>query len=269
MYIPAMLLAACAGQPVSERGAPLPPAWPERDGAPLEAPFDLHAIPDAVPRPEPRAERGNPPFYEVFGKRYFVMDSAGGHVERGIASWYGAKFHGRPTSSGEPYDMFAMTAAHRRLPLPTFARVTNLENGRSVIVRINDRGPFAHNRVIDLSYAAAVRLDIIERGTGLVEVRTLDPLDPAKPDGTGLPAGGAEPLLFLQVGAFSREENAGNVVARLRGASIYNVSVLSRDDESPRLWRVRIGPLSGVEEVDETSARIGELGFGDARVVIE
>ena len=160
----ALLLTACA--------APLQrPAVP----APLAAPPDLSAVPDAVPRLEPRSAHGNPPFYDVSGRRYFVLALADGYVERGVASWYGPTFHGGNTSSGEPYDMYAMTAAHKTLPLPTYARVTNLRNGRSVVVRINDRGPFVANRLIDLSYTAAARLDMIRDGTTLVEVRALTP----------------------------------------------------------------------------------------------
>src|SRR5690606_8545335 len=116
-----------------------------------------------------------PPHYEVFGQRYYVLDSAENFTERGIASWYGSKFHGRRTSSGEPYDMYAMTAAHRRLPLPAYAEVTNLNNGRKVIARINDRGPFAKMRVIDLSYTAAHRLGMLEAGTAPVQLRALTP----------------------------------------------------------------------------------------------
>ena len=143
------------------------------DGPPAKAPPGA-GVPDAQPRPEPRSRYGNPPHYEVFGKRYYVMDESIGYTERGVASWYGKKFHGRRTSSGEPYDMYGMTAAHKSLPLPTYARVTNLRNGRSIVVRINDRGPFVDNRLIDLSYAAATRLDMVREGTTLVEIEAID-----------------------------------------------------------------------------------------------
>src|SRR5262245_6035155 len=142
---------------------------------PPKIPGDLNSIPDAVPKYEPRSKRGNPPFYTVLGKRYAVMDSADGYLERGVASWYGPTFHGESTSMGERYDMYSMTAAHKTLPLPAYARVTNLANGKSVVVRINDRGPFAKNRIIDLSYTAAAKLDMIKEGTALVEVRALQP----------------------------------------------------------------------------------------------
>jgi len=135
------------------------PAAPE---VVLPAPSTVESTPDAIPRREPHSAHGNPPFYDVLGKRYVVLATADGYLERGVASWYGPTFHGVNTSSGEKYDMFGMTAAHKTLPLPTYARVTNLRNGRSVVVRINDRGPFVANRLIDLSYSAASKLDMIK-----------------------------------------------------------------------------------------------------------
>jgi rare lipoprotein A len=170
---PLLLLAACAAAPHGPNAA-------GRSGSaagtatvlPRNAP-DVDQIPDPVPRDEPRSVYGNPPFYEVGGHRYIVLASSAGYVERGVASWYGTEFHGLRTSTGEPYDMFAMTAAHKTLPLPCYARVTNLANGRSVVVRINDRGPFVANRIIDLSYTAAVKLDMIRDGTAFVQVEAL------------------------------------------------------------------------------------------------
>src|SRR5204863_1971370 len=138
-------------------------------------PADVLDIPDAIPRPEPRGTRGNPPFYTVFGKRYYVMASSVGWVERGTASWYGPGFHAASTSLGERYDMYGMTAAHKTLPLPAYAEVTNLRNGRKVVVRINDRGPFVGDRIIDLSYTAAAKLDMLMQGTAPVEVRVITP----------------------------------------------------------------------------------------------
>jgi rare lipoprotein A (peptidoglycan hydrolase) len=132
------------------------------------------SVPDAMPRIEQRARNGNPPFYDVFGKRYFVLSSGVGYLERGVASWYGPGFHKVRTSTGETYDMYAMTAAHKTLPLPAYVRVTNLQNGRSVVVRVNDRGPFVGNRIIDLSYTAAAKLDMLRNGTAMVEVRSVD-----------------------------------------------------------------------------------------------
>ena len=136
--------------------------------------MDVSKIPDAIPKQEPRAATGNKA-YTALGVRYTPMADARGYRERGVASWYGKKFHGRPTSSREPYDMYAMTAAHKTLPLPSYVRVRNLQNGRAVVVRVNDRGPFLHDRVIDLSYAAAHKLGIVGTGTGLIEVEAVEP----------------------------------------------------------------------------------------------
>ena len=151
-------------------------------------------MPDAIPRAEPRAIYGNPPSYEVFGKRYYVMASSVGYVERGVASWYGPGFHKELTSVREPYDMYGMTAAHKTLPLPAYVRVTNLQNGRSCVVRVNDRGPFVGNRIIDLSYTAAAKLDMLRDGTAMVEVRALQPLDPGLDTHLTVASVGALPL---------------------------------------------------------------------------
>jgi rare lipoprotein A len=174
----ALLLAACAHAPPRPSPAPKPAPITPPTVVPQNPP-DVGQIPDAVPRDEPRSPFGNPPFYVVAGHRYVVLPSAAGYVERGVASWYGTEFHGLRTSTGEPYDMFAMTAAHKTLPLPCYARVTNLANGRHVVVRINDRGPFVANRIIDLSYSAANRLDMIRNGTAFVQVEVLTPAAPA------------------------------------------------------------------------------------------
>src|ERR1700733_6010316 len=171
-------LAACAHAPSHPSPARPPAPVPAATVRPRNAP-DANQVPDAVPREEPRSAFGNPPFYYVGGHRYVVLPSASGYVERGVASWYGTEFHGLRTSAGESYDMFAMTAAHKTLPLPCYARVTNLSNGRNVVVRINDRGPFVANRIIDLSYSAAARLDMIRNGTAFVQVEVLTPAAPA------------------------------------------------------------------------------------------
>ena len=146
-----------------------------RDAYP-DLPPDVSNVPDAVPRVEPRSRGGNRPTYEVWGETYQVLSDEVGYSNQGIASWYGEKFHGYATANGEIYDMYLMTAAHRSLPLPSFVRVTSVDNGRSVIVRVNDRGPFHDDREIDLSYAAAARLDILGRGTGKVRVEAIDPV---------------------------------------------------------------------------------------------
>jgi rare lipoprotein A len=167
----ASAVTACFSTPPREAPAPAAPA-PAAPAAPLP---EANSVPDAVPRVEARSRYGNPPFYQVFGKRYYVLSSNVGYVERGVASWYGPGFHKIRTSNGESYDMYAMTAAHKTLPLPAYVRVTNLQNGRSVVVRVNDRGPFVGNRIIDLSYTAAAKLDMVRNGTAFVEVRSIDP----------------------------------------------------------------------------------------------
>jgi rare lipoprotein A len=173
-----MALGGCLGTrhappPAPVTGGSIPPPAPQRVLPPAP-----ETVPDAVPRYEPRSAYGNPPFYDVFGKRYFVLSSSADYVERGVASWYGPGFHKVRTSTGEPYDMYGMSAAHKTLPLPCYARITNLQNGRSIVVRVNDRGPFVGNRIIDLSYSAAAKLDMLRNGTAMVEVRTVGPTSP-------------------------------------------------------------------------------------------
>jgi len=170
-------MAACFSAPPRRETPSTTPVPPP----PAERPPPADSVPDMVPRYEPRARNGNPPFYDVMGKRYFVLSSGVGYVERGVASWYGPGFHKVRTSTGEPYDMYAMTAAHKTLPLPAYVRVTNLQNGRSIVVRVNDRGPFVGNRIIDLSYTAASKLDMLRNGTAMVEVRTLEPISANTP----------------------------------------------------------------------------------------
>ena len=229
-----------------------------------------------------RSPHGNPPFYEVFGRRYYVLDSAGGYVERGIASWYGREFHRRRTSSGEMYDMHAMTAAHKTLPLPTWVEVTNLENGRKVIVKVNDRGPFVGDRIIDLSYAAANALDMVRAGTARVEVRAIDMPASAEPAGrraaraarrgtakrvanVGNAGARRTDALFIQVGAFSEPANAEKLVERLRRSGFDNVFVVSDDS----LHRVRVGPFHDVADYDRATDGLRRSGIGDMRLVIE
>lgn len=274
----ALVLNGCSSGPTSRA---------DRDGYPDRPPRDVLAIPDAVPKVEPRSRYGNPQNYVVFGKRYHVMPTSDGYVERGIASWYGTKFHGQRTSSGETYDMYAMTAAHKSLPLPTYARVTNLRNGRSVVVKINDRGPFVGNRVIDLSYTAAAKLGILADGTGLVEVRALDPRRPdrapaplmaqadtapsAAPPATGhraaAPAGNGS--LYLQVGAFLSRGNAEQLRSKLQDVRIPDIHISEGVSNQRPVYRVRIGPLAGVDDADRMAATLSRYGITDPRVIID
>lgn len=261
-------ISACSTLPASHVG------WGGADDGPPAAPVDAASVPNAVPRIEARSPYGNPTYYEVDGRRYHVMKSSAGYVERGIASWYGAKFHGRRTSSGELYDMNAMTAAHPTLPIPTYVQVTNLRNGRKVIVKVNDRGPFLHNRLIDLSYVAAAKLGITAEGTGLVEVKAIDPAAPAAQAAeakNGPAAGHAAADLYLQVGAFADRANAERlsqrVVSLSPGAEI-RVSEGANDKTDGPIYRVRIGPLPSVQEVDRLTRKLTNIGVVDSHVVI-
>jgi rare lipoprotein A len=234
------------------------------------------------------------------------LSTSDGYRARGVASWYGRDFHGLATSSGETYNMNAMTAAHTTLPIPTWVEVTNLDNGKHVVVKVNDRGPFVDNRLIDLSYAAALQLDMVRNGTARVEVRALSsPLgapppptpNPATPPVTtaqavppapdsslgavaGIalissadaapPPGSAasgQPALFAQVGAFGERANAARLVERLRANGFVNAFVVSEEDGRRTLHRVRLGPLRDDQEFDQVRARLRSLGFGESQLV--
>jgi len=247
------LLSGCGGIPVKDSAPPRP--------------VDVSAIPDAVPRIEPLSKYGNNPSYQVNGTTYQVLTDAAGYNERGIASWYGSKFHGQRTSSGEPYDMYSMTAAHRSLPLPSYARVTNLQNGRSVVVKINDRGPFHENRLIDLSYAAATKLDISANGTGMVEVRVIDSRESTPPAPVVVHAATA-PRLYVQLGAFAQPENAQHLADQLKSHG-FQPLILRAQLGAELLHRVRLGPLPSVDFADELVRKLLQLGFAQRRVVVE
>ncbi|MFV1992816.1 MAG: septal ring lytic transglycosylase RlpA family protein, partial [Acidiferrobacterales bacterium] len=216
------------------------------DDGPDSQPRDVSQVKEPVPRPEPLSKHGNKP-YIVFGKSYRPLKNAKGYSRKGVASWYGKKFHGRRTSNGEKYNMYAMSAAHKTLPLPSYVRVRNLDNNRSVIVRVNDRGPFLHNRLIDLSYAAAYRLDIIRTGTGRVEVTAItsgqDYPVRARTESTGNTGG----RIYLQVGAFSSQENANNLSSSLQAKLDQTVFVQEGRIENGTIYRVRIGPMADLE----------------------
>lgn len=233
----------------------------QRDHAPAGRP-DLDRIAEPVPRAEPLSRYGNRPVYSVLGRQYRVLTDVRGYRERGLASWYGAKFHGRATSSMEPYDMCAFTAAHKTLPLPSYARVTHLGNGRSVVVRVNDRGPFHDGRIIDLSYVAALKLGVYETGTAMVEVEAIAPEGPVL-----LPPPAAGPTtVWLQLGAFGERGNAQALVARLRQAGEPARLVEPAGGEPP-LFRVQAGPFTGAS-VEEAKARLRLLGLPATPIVI-
>jgi rare lipoprotein A len=253
----AALLCGCGSHPARPPPTPTVVAVPATTTSATEhrpSDTELLAVPDAVPRHEPRARLGNPAFYEVLGQRYTVMADSSGYLERGVASWYGRDFHGERTSTGEPYDMYSMTAAHRTLPLPAYARVTNLRNGRSIVVRINDRGPFKANRIIDLSYAAALRLDMVRDGTTLVEVRAVAPEGAPPP-----PPRPAE--LYAQAGAFAVEANARTLRDQIAAAGVDHVLLRADAGAGGTLYRVRIGPIDSVAAFDALVARLRGAGI--------
>lgn len=220
-------------------------------------PLDPSRIEVPSPRPEPRARYGNHSPYTVLGRTYRVLPTAVGYRERGLASWYGSKFHGRPTSSGEPFDMYKVSAAHKTLPLPSWVEVTNLDNGNTLIVRVNDRGPFKEGRIIDLSYAAAIKLGVLESGTAPVEVRAIA-LDEPGPDRIATPM--SLPVM-LQAGAFSRRETAEQVARDLERGRIDNVSVERARVGRNTVWRVRIGPVWEAAHARTLAQRIIALGL--------
>lgn len=331
-------------------------------------PVDLASIPNPTPRHEPESRYGNPASYEVFGRRYYTRQANHGFVEQGVASWYGPNFHGKRTSSGEPYDMYKMTAAHKSIRLPAYVEVTNLKNGRRIIVRVNDRGPFHDNRIIDLSYVAAAKLDLVRQGTGLVEIRVIDPSNPlahrqdtrqqpvrhqarhqsregqatrapvsarvaaaapsvpvttpsqpqlevetsaanSAPVDTQyaapaqLPSASAQAhmpdqiqvaqnvptppptaaastavsardlpgdkQMFLQLGAFSDQQNAHRLQQRVQGIVNRQIAVISEEHNGRALYKVRIGPVPNVEVADNIVSRLNTAGLYDHRVVFQ
>jgi rare lipoprotein A len=219
------------------------------------------------------SQQGNPSSYVVFGKRYYVLDNSAGFVQRGVASWYGTKFHGRQTSSGEIYNMHAMTAAHKTLPIPVYVQVKNLDNGRSAVVRVNDRGPFISGRIIDLSYAAAKKLGVDGPGTANVEISVLgegeaEPTSVVRsiPLNTEL---SEEVPLFIQMGSFSSQLNADNMVQSLVAANETAVLISHLQTDAGLYYRVRVGPLFDIEEANAILSRLRGKGFQTARIVVQ
>ncbi len=212
-----------------------------------------------------------PSSYIVFGKQYHVLPSSEGYVERGIASWYGKKFHGRKTSSGETYNMFAMTAAHKTLPLPTRVSVKNLSNGKSIIVTINDRGPFVAGRIIDLSYAAAKKLDIINAGTARVEVKALNTnnttpsvrLIPLTPDDS------INPDFYIQVGSFGIKKNAHTLIEQLQKHQFNDIDLYPVQTTQGHFYRVRLGPYALLENAQNILQKLKSKHFKQSRLIVE
>ena len=278
----------------------------ENDGPHKNVPVDVSRIPDAVPKWEP-VDRSRSRPYTVLGRKYYPLTDARNYRQRGVASWYGRQFHGRRTALGEKYDMYAMTAAHTTLPLPSYVQVRNLANNKTVVVRVNDRGPFLHKRLIDLSYAAAYKLDMLKTGTANVEVVAISPGKRPAPvtagteikpvvvanepiTGEPLPAArsAAEttvtPLpasvgptavtttstskeLYVQVGAFGAKENAENLRSQLEQADFKPVLILPLQKTAQKLFRVRIGPLVNAADGETLTRRLAEFGIAGSHIV--
>lgn len=258
-----MVLAGCAGGGGSRPDANSGRYALQHDAYPDE-PADVSRVPDAIPRVEPRAASGNRSTYQVWGTTYHVMDDSRGYQAQGKASWYGKKFQGYDTASGESYDMYKMSAAHRSLPLPTYARVTNLDNGRTVIVKVNDRGPFHGDRLIDLSYAAAARLDILRNGTGHVRVEAIDPVawqaEHRQEGAAKVATAASAPLTYLQVAALGSASNAERLKTRLQQQLARPVRIVS----DKRLYRVQVGPVTSRPALEALRSELHEAGYAQA-----
>jgi rare lipoprotein A len=300
LVVAALAVAACGTTPTkappsapssstAPAGPPGKPGYYKDDGPGDNIPANLDAIPDAKPVLEPLNRFANRP-YSVFGREYVPATSLRPYKERGIASWYGRKFHGQKTSNGETYDMYAMSAAHPTLPLPSYARVTSIATGKSVVVRVNDRGPFLHDRVIDLSYAAAHRLGIAQRGSGEVEVEAIipgeavlvaGPLPPVTaaasvsppagqtPSDTGatVPVASTDGGFVVQLGAFASYGNAQNFVAHLAN-QLTPIGVEAKIRQASGLFRVFVGPYPAREDATRTADRLRDtLGLPSMIVV--
>lgn len=250
--------------PVPAKDKPLPSVSGKRgggyyldDGPGDHPPPDIDAIPDAIPRTEAILPRASLP-YVALGQRYVPLRTYQPYKQRGIASWYGRRYHGQKTSSGEIYDMYGMSAAHTILPIPSYVRVTNPENGKSVVVRVNDRGPFHNDRLIDLSYAAAYKLRLIEKGSGLVEVESLDSIKPLSDSASAPLAEEPKTLadgIYIQLGAFKNQANADQLLQKVRALSFTDkVEVTSWYNGG--VYRVRIGPCADRAVAERVSRQI-------------
>ena len=296
----ALLLAACGSTPPKSAPAsaspgaaapalpaqqtPLSSKYYKDDGPGDSPPANLDQIPDAVPRLESLHRFANRP-YTVLGRDYVPATALRPYKERGVASWYGRKFHGQKTSNGETYDMYAMTAAHPTLPLPSYVRVTNVANGKSVVVRVNDRGPFLHGRIIDLSYAAAHRIGTAAKGSGEVEVEAIIPARGSGAGGAGAVAAGGHRAaasrrsrwwrcrrrrdaaggFAVQLGSFQNYANAQTFLAHVQG-QLASAQVEPKVREVNGLYRVFVGPYAERDEARRVADRIS-ASFGMATAI--
>ena len=241
-------------------------AYFEDDGPPAYAGPDPSSVPDAVPRNEALSKTGNAP-YEVFGVRYVPLKSALGYQVKGTASWYGRKFHGRRTSSGETYDMYAMTAAHKTLPLPTYVRVKNLDNGTQVVLRVNDRGPFLGGRLIDLSYMAARKLGVTTSGTARVEVTAINDHSASVPVTDVSITQHSDRQVYAQAGSFRLIGNAHTLRERLTQQGIARVNVSPTRIDNTLYHRVWVGPLRSDQKLSEIIDEIARITGSEPHIV--
>ena len=249
----ALLVAACS--------SPTPPSrYPDaHDGAPVKT-IGPDDVADAVPRADPILRAGNKSPYTVNGETYEILEDYRNYREQGVASWYGTKFHGHETSNGEIFDLYAATAAHKTLPIPTYAMVTNLDNGRQVVVRVNDRGPFHSDRLIDLSYDAAVKLGYMEKGTAPVEVEVLNiaGVDDRRNTTSG-------DYRFLQLGAFGSEVSAQRLQAELQALVSAPVFISPVQSGEIMLYRVRVGPVADNDELVAVQQILEHNGYSSGQ----
>jgi rare lipoprotein A len=267
VIISCLILASCGGSSTIKRAPTSNPSntntsnnggYYGNDGPHDTTPDNLDSIPDAIPKVEALYKYSSKP-YIALGKKYYPLETAKGYKNRGVASWYGKMFHGKKTAIGETYDMYSMTAAHTTLPLPSYVKVTNLDNGRSVIVRVNDRGPFKHEREIDLSYAAAYKLRLIEKGSGFVEVEAIDPTQYVPPQNTvkesaPVPAAKTTTIAqhYVQAGAFGDENNAIALQNRIAALDIEEVAKINRM-YNDGLYRLTVGPYQTKEQAEKVA----------------
>ncbi len=241
-----------------------------------DKPIDWTQVKPVVPQYEVKSRYGNPVSYEVAGRTYHVLSSSNKYKKRGIASWYGTKFHGRRTSSGETYDMLQLTAAHKTLPIPCYVKVTNLDNGKTLVVRVNDRGPFVKSRVIDLSYAAAHQLGMAEKGTANVIVESIDfhnqvgnSLVKLSPNKSAIQSSGQGQYRFVQVGAYANAESAKKLAKVLDREIKLPVKVTWIKRKGKKLYRVRIGPIDSLETAMQLAETLNISELGKPRIVYQ
>jgi len=264
-----LFLSGCVSIQQWIRGAQLTEAVPRveevPDGPPLIATVDVYELPEPEPQPEPLSQYGNPESYEVSGVTYTIAAVSPGFSETGVASWYGRKFHGQLTSSGEPFDMFQFTAAHTSMPIPAWIRVTNLENNQSLIVRVNDRGPFKKNRMLDLSWAAAKRLGFSDQGTAQVSYEVLSvPTSDVALIANPL----AEPAqAILQVTAVSTEIQAQKVADQIREVVSREMATIRVEPNGSGLFRVQVLPKTDLSIEREVFEQLVALGWLPQRLI--